>query len=271
MPKKKTFDGAKAAVISMIVLGIATLVSSSFFFSSFFAIIGFALVFWGAILLYITPTKSVFFDLLSVAAEPSSANLERIITEYNLVEKGIYLPTKSSNVGLLSSWSTSQNPESILVHIPEAPNVPLPKQEENNPRPKTSKRSGIYISPPGQALCKLFEQQIGRSFTRVNFRELQKYLPLIISRDLKLAETVSIKTEKNIITIEIFKSILEGICRDTNSQPRTHKQVGCLLSSAIACALVKSTGEPITIQNETRHPEIRTTQIQYQIMANKED
>jgi hydroxymethylpyrimidine/phosphomethylpyrimidine kinase len=68
------------------------------------------------------------------------------------------------------------------------------------------------------------------------------------------------------VTLEITSSILDEICRQTDSQPRTHKQVGCLLSSAIACALAKASGKPVTIQNETRNQETKTTQIEYQIL-----
>lgn len=269
MAKKKQSNLDKAAVLSMIALGAATLIISTFYTSSFLAILGFALIFWGAIILYITPTKQAFFELLSAAAEPSSANIERILIQFSLNQKGIYLPP-TSNVGLHDGWSQLQNTESSLVFIPETSNLPLPELEENSPRPKTSS-GGIYVTPPGQALCKIFEQQAGKSFTRIDLRQLQTILPRIL-KGLQLAETVDIQTRENIITIEITKSVLEQICHETSkNQPRTHKQLGCLLTSAIACALAQVTGEPITIQNETRDPQTRTTQIQYQIMPKKED
>jgi hypothetical protein len=248
LPKKKQSNLDKAAVLSMIALGAATLIISTFYTSSFLAILGFAIIFWGTILLYTTPTKHVFFELLNAAAEPSSANIERILAEYSLNQKGIYLPPNPNNAGLSNGWSLLQNTGSSLVFIPETSNLPLPKPEENSPRPKNSGNGGIYITPPGQGLCKIFEQQAGKSFTKIDLRQLQSILPRIIIKDLELAETVDIKTEENIITIEITKSILEQICQETSkNQPRTHKQLGCLLTSAIACALAKVTGEPITI------------------------
>lgn len=270
MPKQKQSNLTKASVLSMIALGAATLLISTFYTSSFLAILGFALIFWGTILLYTTPTKPVFYELLSAAAEPSAANIERILTEYNLSQKGIYLPPTSSNAGLSNRWSLLQNTESSLVFIPETPNLPLPKTEENIAKSKTSGNGGIYITPPGQGLCKIFEQQAGKSFIKIDLRQFQSILPKILIKELELAETVDIQTEENIITIEITKSVLDQICKETNNQPRTHKQLGCLLTSAIACALAKVTGEPITIQNENRDPQTKTIQIQYQIMAKKE-
>ena len=83
---------------------------------------------------------------------------------------------------------------------------------------------------------------------------------------MELAENAEIQIQGNTVTLEITGSILNEICRQTDSQPKTHKQVGCLLSSAIVCALAKATGKPITIQNETRNQETKTTHIEYEIL-----
>lgn len=270
MPKKKQSKLTEASVISIIALGVATLLISTFYTSSFLAIIGFTLVFWGAILLYTTPAKHLFFDLLSAAAEPSSANIERILKEYGLNQKGIYMPPTSSNVGLSDRWSTLQDSESSIVFIPEGPNLPLPKLGQDSANSNNNGKRGVYITPPGQALCKIFELHADKSFTRLDFRQLQRILPRVL-KELELAETVDIRTEENIITVEVRRSILDQICKETNIHPQTHKQVGCLLSSAIACALVKVIGEPLTILNETRDPLTKTIEIQYQIISKKEE
>ncbi len=82
---------------------------------------------------------------------------------------------------------------------------------------------------------------------------------------MELAESVEIQIQGNTVTVEVVGSVLDEICRQTDSQPRTHRQVGCLLSSAIACTLTKATGKLVTIQNETRNQETETTHIEYQI------
>jgi len=84
--------------------------------------------------------------------------------------------------------------------------------------------------------------------------------------DLELAGNTKIQIQGNTITIQITESILDDICRQTDSQQKTHRQVGCLLSSAIACALAKATGKPVTIQNETRNQETKTTKIEYELL-----
>lgn len=82
---------------------------------------------------------------------------------------------------------------------------------------------------------------------------------------MELAESVEIQIQGNTVSVEVVGSVLDEVCRQTDSQPRTHRQVGCLLSSAIACTLAKATGKLVTIQNETRNQETETTHIEYQV------
>jgi hypothetical protein len=95
---------------------------------------------------------------------------------------------------------------------------------------------------------------------------VQFNLPKLLVEGLELAEKAEIQIQGNAVTVEITGSLLDEICRQTDSQPKTHKQVGCLMSSAIACALAKTTGKPVTIQDETRNQETKITRIEYQIL-----
>jgi hypothetical protein len=267
LPKKRQSNIGKVTILSLIALGALTLVISLFYTSSFLALLGFALIFWSAILLYLTPTKPVYLELLNATAQPGMANIETILDEYNLTQKGIYLPTKSSSTNLIDYRSLIQNKESCLVFLPETPNAEPVKQEANAARLESSKSGGVYITPPGEALCKLFEKQAGKSFNEISLQKLQSILPKVLTESLEFVETVDIQQDKeNIITVELTKSIFERICNEANNHPRTHEQVGCLLSSAIACALAKATGRPIVIEKEVHDQQQGTTQIHYRIM-----
>jgi hypothetical protein len=243
----------------VIIFGIALTIFSGLNASSYLAILGVAVIVFGALLLYVTPTKHVPLKLLNATAYAMGANLERVISELNLTEKGVYLPPKNL-----------ENIESSLIFIPEAFKTMSTTLEETNEKPLTNKKTGVFFVPPGSALSRLFEEELGFSFTKTDLNQLQNKLPKIIVEDMELAESAEIQTQGNIVTLEITGSILDEICRETDSQPKTHMQVGCLLSSAIACALAKSSGEPITIQNETRNQETKTTRIEYQILSSAE-
>lgn len=252
-PKRTTFS--QIIIFIMLFLGIGIVAVSAFYASPFLAILGVAITFWGAILLYVTPSKLVPLTLLNVSAEAAVANIERLISELNLSEKGVYLPPKNL-----------KNIESSLVFIPETPKTLLPTPEETNEKQLTNKKTGALVTPPGSALSSLFEEALGFSFTKTTLKQIQNKLPKLLVDDLEIAENAEIQIRRNTVTLEITGSILDEICRQTDSQPKTHMQVGCLLSSAIACALAKATGKPVTIQKETRNQETKTTKIKYQIL-----
>ncbi len=255
MPKHKRSALNLAATLSMFLLGSALLLISALYVSSFLAIIGAAFIFWGSLLLYITPIKHVPLSMLTAVAEAGASNIERILTEYNLTEKGVYLPPKNL-----------QNIEYSLIFVPRTPKTQLPTPEKSDAGLFTKEKNGVLITPPGLVLSTLFEEELGASFTTIDINRLQNVLPKLLVEEMSLAQSVKIQIQGNAISLEIAGSIFEEVCRQNDSLPKSHFQVGCILSSAIGCALAKVTGKPITIQNETRTQETNTTLIEYSIL-----
>ena len=164
--KQKRTTLNQTAAISIIILGLVLVIISMFYASSFLAILGVALFFWGAIFLYITPTKHVPWTLLNASAETAATNIERLISELNLTEKGVYLPPKNL-----------KNIESSLIFIPETIKTPLPTPEETNEKLLTNEKTGAFITPPGSSLSCLFSSFLhsflneGMASKRMNIKD----------------------------------------------------------------------------------------------------
>jgi hypothetical protein len=252
-PKRKTLS--QIIIMIMLSLGIGVVAVSKLYNSSFLAIFGLAIIFWGAILLYLTPSKHVPLTLLNASTEAAVSNIERVISELDLDQRGIYLPPDNL-----------RNIDFSLVFIPKTSKTPLPSLEETNKRFLTKEKTGTFFTPPGSALLNLLEKELGFSFIKTDLNQIQNRLPKLLVEDLELAQNVEINIQENTVILKVSKSILDEICRQTDFQPKTHKQVGCLLSSAIACGLAKATGKPVIIQNETRNPQTETTLIEYRIL-----
>ena len=224
--------------------------------SSILAFIGLGLIFWGDLLLYITPTKHIKLELLNATAFSTLANIEKVIANAELKGKGIYLPPKYL-----------KDSESSLVFIPSKAEQPLPKPEEVDEEKLYSKNpNGIFLTPPGLTLSKLFEKELGTSFLRIDLNYIQEKFPKLFIEDMEIAENTEIKTENKTITIEITNHIFNEICRETRKLQKTHESVGCPLCSAIACALAKATGKPIKIEKEEQSQDGKTTKIQYHML-----
>ena len=253
---KKTRVNQDIATVLMIgavlMTGVVMIVLSALNNSSFLAILGVSVAFWSVLLLFFTPTKHAFLDLLKASASASGSNIERALIEFNSAEKGVYLPPQNL-----------QNFESSLVFVPKTPQTALPASNETNDKLFTEKKNGLLLTPPGLALSMMFEQELGLSFRKINLPQMEKMITKII-HNLKFAEDAQVRIQDKTITLEVTGSIFNTLCQETrNSQPRTHAQVGCILASAFACAFAKSSDKPVIIQKDTLNPETKTLIIEY--------
>jgi len=249
-------NSTKLICFVLFLVGVIALAFSINYASSILAFIGLGLVFWGSILFYIRPEKYVKETLLDNTTLPLLVNLEKILKELGYKSKGVYLPPKYL-----------KNFESSLVFIPSKTEQPLPKPEEVDEEKLYSKNpNGIFLTPPGLTISKLFEKELGTSFTRTDLNYIQENLPKLLIEDMEIAENTEIKTENKTVTIEITNHVFNEICQETRKLQKTHESIGCPLCSAIACALAKATGKPITIEKEEQSKDGKTTKIQFSII-----
>jgi hypothetical protein len=209
---------------------------------------------WGALLFYLTPTKYVNLELLSATSSSSFANIERVLSSNEVYCKGIYLPPKR-----LKDYQSS------LVFIPRKADEPLPKPEETDQeKVHTENPGGLFLTPPGLALSRLFEKKLQTSFTEVGLPYVQKELPRLFE-ELEITKNMGVKSEGNTVDVEMSNHIFKNLCEETRKFPKTHETVGCPLSSAIACVLAKTTGRPVTIEKEMQNLD-GSTRIKYRLL-----
>jgi hypothetical protein len=251
-PRKERVN--RAVALMLFVLGLVSLLGSTFSNSYVAGFIGLGLTFWGALLLYLVPSRHVRLDLLTATGISSFADIERILTSSDSTAKGIYLPPK-----LLKDYQSS------LVFVPSNAEAALPKREEADMEKLYSKKpDGIYLTPPGLALSRLFEKELNFSFTETNLSILQKELPRLFER-LEISKDTSIEANGTTATVRIAKHVFRDLCEEVAKLERAHETLGCPLSSALACVLAKATGKPVIIQKEESTPE-QTTTIEYRML-----
>ena len=237
-----------------LITGLIMIVFSAINNSSYLAITGVSISFWSMLLLFFTPTKHVFLSLLKVSASASASNIERSLLEFDLTEKGVYLPPQNL-----------RNFDSSIVFVPKTAGTTLPTSNQTSDKLFTEKKTGLFLTPPGLALSLMFENELGLSFRKISIPQMQSMIKKLFI-NLKFAEDVQVQIRERIITLEVTGSIFNTLCYETrNNQPRTHAQVGCILASAFACAFAKASDKPITIQSDTLNPDNKTLIIEYQM------
>ena len=243
----------------MLGVGAAILLASIIYNASILAFIGLSLVFWGALLLYIQPEDYTRKVLLDAAVTSSLKQLNQILQEADYSGKAIYLPPKYF-----------KNPETSKIYIPKQEDGKPPTPEHILQQANaifTDSPQGLLLTPAGAELARLFEKTLGTSFTRTDLKYLQRKLPKLLIEDLEIADDLEIEVRNgddgearnDTIHVRITNSLYKDLY--TEAETRSHIGViGCPICSALACALTKATGKPVTIEaiNPTEDGEIIT-------------
>jgi hypothetical protein len=236
----------------MVLFGITLVMLSGFFVSSFLAIVGVTLLFWGAILYYVKPTKQVPFSFVAATSNSSTDNINKFLSAINVVQKGYYLPPKSLH-----------DTNSSLVFIPRHTVHSIPTSELTD-NLFASKNDGVLLTPPGYDFSRIMEQRFGQSFSKVDLQILRIQIPKLLVEELEISENVDIQINNDSVIFEIQGNIFINECEQAQKYPLVHETVGCILSSSLACVLAKVTGKAVIIKNEKIVE--KTTTIEYQII-----
>ena len=245
----------KLVIIPTLFLGLALVLISSVNSSSLLAILGVSVIFCSCLWFYFTPVKKIPISIFNYSAPSGSLNIERILSEFNIFEKGIYLPPKYL-----------ENSELSLVFLPKSPTTSLPSEIYNNFDLFSAKKDGILITPPGYLFSLLLQEKASISFLKNNLSHLEVNLKKALIEGLELAEDIEVYVNNNLVRIDVINNLIVDSCKLLDNQPRTHKQVGCLLSSSFACILAKTTGKPIVIQSDNNFSTSKITKIEYLIL-----
>jgi hypothetical protein len=247
---------------TLITTGTITLFTSIIYTSSILAFIGLGLLFWGIILTYIRTEEYTKKILLDTTTYSQQATLNHIMQELQYKGDAIYLPPKYFT-----------NPETNRAYIPEQSNAHIPKPEqiqEHEQEFLIEKPNGLLFTPPGAELSKLFEKTLKTNFARKDLRYLQQNMPKLFIEDLEIAQDFEMEIENNKIYVKITNSVYSTADMKTEQSSSTYSTLGSPLSSAIACALAKSTGKPIIIEGQQTNEDGRDVTIEYRVLEEKE-
>jgi len=205
---------------------------------------------WGALLLFLKPTKHVRLELLTATASSSLMNTERLLVSNGSTARGVYLPSK-----LFHDYQSS------LVYVPAQMGEPLRNAKKSPSRTRSPhfKRSLSYA--PGPGLVKTIREAHGKIFHRDHSSRAARIASQTVRRAGDNQEHAHpARPRQNEGRNE--KPHLQRPTRRKGQTIPDNRNSGQPLSSAIACALAKATGKPVTIlQEETTQDQ--TTTIQY--------
>ena len=255
-PRKHKRELPEKAAYTLLLSGTLALAVSIFYSSSTLAFIGLGLTFWGALLLFIKPTKYVKTSLLDSTAVSSLTSIDQIITELNFKGKAIYLPPKNLKETKGGKLFIPSKKELI---IPPAEEATEEKVFLRNPK-------GIRLTPPGLGLANLYEKELRKNFAKVNLQYLQNNLPKLFIENLEIAEDFEMNIEDNKIQVKIVGSVYNDLCNEARKLSNICSSFGCPLCSSIAVALTRATGKPVLVENIEVSDDDKTIEAHYRLI-----
>ena len=231
---------------------IVSFISSSYFL----AFAGSSLIFWGAIILFITPANYIKSDLLLPSAASAIENVSKIIEKMDYQGKAVYIPCR------YFSGSKKEKifiPSRTLDSILNFKDISEEKIFSNDP-------SGVFLAPSGQSLTDLFEDELGIGFRDSTLETFQDDLQELLVQNLEIARDVEIEIKGNEIHVILYESIYNNFCQKIRRDIKSPCQsFACPLCSSIACALTRITANPVIIHDIKFSDDDKIIHVIYQV------
>jgi len=248
---------------TLLIIGVPVLVASIAATSTILAFIGLSLTFWGVLFLFAKPTKFVRSTLLDSTALSSYTTIDRIVDDLNYKGKPTYIPPYPKEAYLPEYLKGLKE---MIVFISAEDIATTPTIEEMAKKQFLVKNpEGICVAPPGSGLASLFEKESRVDFTKIDLDGLYNSLPTVIMNNLELASNFEIDAENELIHVKIHDSVYRDLYFIEPKLKSLHS-VGCPLTSAVACALAKTTGKLVTIAKSQVSPDLKTIEVWYRIV-----
>ena len=234
--------------IGIILLSIAVIYSHNVA-----AFIGIALTFWGALLLYIRPTRFIRKEILD-------STITETLESYNkLIEELGYQGTPQH-----ISPSTLWGLRNAVLYIPESNQTPKPTDEQlSAPEAIINNPQAIKLTPPGLGLSRLIENELKTNFATTDLDYLQYNLEKALVEGLEIAESFQMEISEPKVHVEMKGTIFDQAIQEQNERKR---HIGDPLSSAIACILARSTRKPVVIENIQIDPRGKTIKTDFKLI-----
>ena len=234
--ESKTMTAISARLrIIFLALGAVSLVASLFAESQVLALIGLGLIFWGALLMFLSPVRHVEASLLYSASLSSYSTVDRIIADFEYKGKGYHIPSYPKD-----------------VYLPE----------------HLKGLKDVLVSPPGLGLLEEMESKLNVDLTKTSLAELSEILPQFLLENFNIAKDITLSLKDNTVNLRLTDSVYRNLY-GTAKHSKSVAMLGCPLASAVACALAKASGKPVVIQRYRVSLDGMTVELQFNILEGK--
>ena len=218
---------------------------------------GLGFVFWGIILAYVQTDGYTKKILLDETVSYQQSLVQQIIKQQGFEGKPVFLPPRYFT-----------NPETYRLFISNKKDAAIPISEVSQDESALfiTDSTGLVLTPPGAIFTRYFEKKLETNFAKVDLKYLQTNLPKIVIEDLEIAQGFEIRIDKKKVITKTTNSVFNKQTQTSYRYSHSIHENISPLSSAIACAIAKSTGQPVTIEASKTSGDGKYLETTYQIV-----
>jgi len=219
-------------------LGLILLALAIFHANNISAVIGIALTFWGALLLYIKPTRYIRKEILEIIIDEANNNLD-IFYDY----------TNFQGIPFYYSPPTLSGLKNAFIIIPKLDSLPMPSDEQLSEKKYFYETNSIIkLVPLGYKILEIYDFKLTGNLSSFNINIIKNYIENILINNYEVAKSIEIEYNEPLIKVFITEYILSTeIIKIKNKH--FLKYIGDPFISLIACILTISTHKKIIIKN----------------------
>lgn len=247
-----------SAGVGLIAAGALSLIASYMSSSPILTLGGLGLVFWGVIMLYISPSKHVPEKLFGSLSLSMIKSIDRLVVSMAYRGRTVFLHPKHLK-GLAQGYVFIPYDNLAMVNIPTDEQLAEEKTIYNSPR-------GLLMPAPSQAIVKLIEEELDSNLAIVDLAYLRENLPKLLINNLKIIDGLSIEERPDSIRVSIVGSSAAELCRTVSKETLIGDHFGCPICSAFGLMISKVTGKPVCIQESKVDESIHTIITSYKIV-----
>jgi len=197
----------------------------------------------GILILYLNESDLIGGSLVASLVLPSLLNVEKLLEDLDLDQRGIYIP--------VSGLSVSPR---VLVPLALTPATKTPPVGLTNSRRvfvmvgRNPEDRGILLDAPGSQILSALERSLRIDFAKLQLDDLAQNLNAGFEA-LGLGRVTSFLTEEETADVElILTGLVELEMRLRNQAPKVVAQIGTPIASAVVAAFSKSTGRYVSLK-----------------------
>lgn len=199
----------------------------------------------GILVLYLPERReSIAGRLATDSSLPSLLNIENLLEELGLDEKGIYIPASGLGVcprvfvPLAETQATKQPPVGLVSS--RRIFVTVGKNPEDR---------GVLLNAPGSEILAALERSLGIDLAKVSLDDLGADLNSGF-KALGIGKVTNLEHQDNAVRIQIeLTSLVDLEAKLRNVAPRLVAQVGTPVASAVAAAVSKAAAKYVTFKS----------------------